>query len=62
MPLRLSQLSLAIKCDENELETFDVKREGPSLISAFVASEAGKVGCFTLKSAMCMSENPGYRH
>ena len=49
MSLSLSQLSLSIKCDENELETFDAKRESPSLISAFVASEAGKVGCFTLR-------------
>jgi len=29
-------------CDGNELETFNVKQEGPSLMTAFVASEAGK--------------------
>jgi len=44
MPLHLPQLSFAIKCDENELETFDAKLEGPSVMRAFVASEAGKVG------------------
>jgi hypothetical protein len=44
MPLRLPQLSLAIICEENELEMLDVKQEGPSLMRAFVASEAGKVG------------------
>ena len=43
MPLHSPQLSFAIEADENELETFDVKHEGPSLITAFVASEAGKV-------------------
>jgi len=42
MPLRLPQLNLAIICEENELEMFDVKQEGPSLVRAFVASEAGK--------------------
>ena len=30
-------------CDGHELETYDVKQEGPSSIRAFVASEAGKV-------------------
>jgi len=44
MPLRLPQLSIAIVCEGNELEMFDVKQEGPSLVRAFVASEAGKVG------------------
>jgi len=42
MPLHLPQLSLAIKCDDNELETFDAKHEGPSVMRGFVASEAGK--------------------
>lgn len=44
MPLRLPQLFFAIMCDGNELETFNVKQEGPSLMTAFAASEAGKVG------------------
>jgi hypothetical protein len=44
MPLRLPQLSFAIICEGNELETFDVKQEGPSLVTAFVASAASKVG------------------
>jgi hypothetical protein len=43
MPIRLPQLDLAIICEENELEMFDVEQEGPSLVRAFVASEAGKV-------------------
>lgn len=43
MPLHLPSLSLAIICDGTELETYDVKPEGPSSIRAFVASEAGKV-------------------
>lgn len=46
MPLRLPQLSLTITCEGNELELFDVKQEGPSLVTAFVASEAGKVRRF----------------
>jgi len=49
MPLRLPQLSVAIKCERNELEMFDVKQEGPSSVTAFVASEAGKVGAFSLR-------------
>jgi hypothetical protein len=49
MPLQLPQLSFAIECDKTELEAFDVKQvdpSDPSLITAFVASQAGKVGCF----------------
>jgi len=42
MPLRLPQLSFAILCDGVELETHGVQLEGPSSITAFVASEAGK--------------------
>jgi len=49
MPLRLPQLSFAIKCEGNELEMFDVKQEDPSSMTAFVASEAGKVGAFSLR-------------
>ena len=44
MPLCLPQLNFAIICEGNELETFDVKQERPSLVTAFVASAAGKVG------------------
>ena len=47
MPLTLPSFNFAIICDENELETYDVKQEaleeGPDSITAFVASEAGKV-------------------
>ena len=47
MPLTLPSFNFAIICDENELETYDVKQEtleeGPDSMTAFVASEAGKV-------------------
>jgi hypothetical protein len=43
MPLSLQSLEFALICDGNELETHDVKQEGPNSIRAFVASEAGKV-------------------
>ena len=33
----------AIVCDDKELETYDVKQEGTSSLTAFIASEAGKV-------------------
>ena len=46
MPLILQSLNFAIVCDGNELETYDVKQEGPNTITAFVASEAGKVSDF----------------
>jgi hypothetical protein len=47
MPLRLPSLSFAILCDGTELETHGVQLEGPSSITAFVASEAGKVSVST---------------
>ena len=45
MPLTLQAFNFSIICDENELELYDVKQEGPDSESttAFVASEAGKV-------------------
>ena len=44
MPLSLQPFDLAIICDGNELEMYNVKQEGPnSITTAFVASEAGKV-------------------
>lgn len=55
MPLRLPQLSFAITCEGNELEMFDVKQEDPSSMTAFVASEAGKVGAFSLRKNLLMS-------
>ena len=36
-------MNAAIVCDGKELETYDVKQEGTSSLTAFVASEAGKV-------------------
>jgi len=52
MPLQLPQLSFVISCDEREMETYDVKREGSSLITAFVASEAGKQFSITYKNKL----------
>src|SRR6266403_1476687 len=43
MPLVLQPLSFAIICDGNELEAHQVKQDGQNSISAYVASEAGKV-------------------
>src|SRR6266702_258188 len=43
MPLRLPSLNAAIVCDGKELEAYDVKQEGTSSLSAFIASEAGKM-------------------
>ncbi|KAI9466361.1 hypothetical protein BJY52DRAFT_1183219 [Lactarius psammicola] len=42
MPLSLPSMNAAIVCNDKELETYDVKQEGPSSLSAFIASEAGK--------------------
>ncbi|KAH8996752.1 hypothetical protein EDB92DRAFT_1814117 [Lactarius akahatsu] len=42
MPLSLPSMSVAIVCDGEELETYDVKQEGMSSLTAFIASEAGK--------------------
>ena len=53
MPLRLPQLNLAIICEGNELEMFDVKQEDPSSMRAFVASEAGKVGVSPPSEKIC---------
>ena len=36
-------MNVAIVCDGKELETYDVKQEGISLLTGFIASEAGKV-------------------
>ena len=43
----------AIVCDGKELETYDVKQEGTSSLTAFVASEAGKVSTFPLRLTHC---------
>jgi hypothetical protein len=43
MPLTLPAMNAAIVCNGEELETYDVKQEGTSMLTAFVASEAGKV-------------------
>ena len=43
MPLSLQALDFSIICDKDELETYDVKQEGPNSMTAFVASEPGKV-------------------
>ena len=36
-------MNAAIVCDGKELEMYDMKQEGTSSLTAFVASEAGKV-------------------
>ena len=36
-------MNAAIVCDGKELEAYDVKQEGTSSLTAFIASEAGKV-------------------
>jgi hypothetical protein len=43
MPLNVQSFGVTIVCDGDELQTYDVKQEGPNSITAFVASEAGKV-------------------
>ena len=43
MPLNVQSFGITIVCDGDELQTYDVKQEGPNSITAFVASEAGKV-------------------
>ena len=46
MPLTLQALNFAIVCDGYELEMHDVKQEAPNSMTAFVASESGKVSIF----------------
>ena len=46
MPLSLPAMKAAIVCDDKELEAYDVKQEGTSSLTAFIASEAGKVRTF----------------
>ena len=48
MPLTMQSFNFAIKCDENELEMYDVKQEGPNSTTAFMASEAEKVSVFKI--------------
>jgi hypothetical protein len=43
MPLSLPTMKAAIMCNDKELEAYDVKQEGTSSLTAFIASEAGKV-------------------
>ncbi|KAH9990348.1 hypothetical protein BJV77DRAFT_1068992 [Russula vinacea] len=50
MPLSLLSLEFAIVCEGNELETYDVKQEGPNSTTAFVASEAGKQFSINIKN------------
>lgn len=38
-----------------ELGTYDVKQDGTSSLTAFVASEAGKMGVFFLVSSLFMN-------
>jgi len=42
MSLSLPSMNFAVVCNGNELETYDVKQEGPYSIRAWIASQAGK--------------------
>ncbi|KAF8268891.1 hypothetical protein EI94DRAFT_1699864 [Lactarius quietus] len=42
MPLSLPPMNVAIVCDGKELKPYDVKQEGTSSLTAFIASKAGK--------------------
>lgn len=46
MPLSLPAMNASIVCNGRELETYDVKQEGISSLTGFIASEAGKVRVF----------------
>jgi hypothetical protein len=46
MPLNLPAMNATIVCDGKELDTYDVKQNGTSSLTAFVAGEAGKVRAF----------------
>ena len=43
MSLSLPAMNAAVVCGGKELEAYAVKREGTSSLTAFIASEAGKV-------------------
>ena len=43
MPLSLPAMNVAIVCEGRELEMFGVKQDGMTSLTAFIASEAGKV-------------------
>ena len=45
-------MDTAIVCDDEELEAYDVKQDGTTSLTAFVASEAGKVRVFFLPSPL----------
>ncbi|KAH9177552.1 hypothetical protein EDB89DRAFT_2064528 [Lactarius sanguifluus] len=57
MPLSLPSISVAIVCNGKELETYDVKQEGMSSLTAFIASEAGMVRAFTPLITNCRGTN-----
>ncbi|KAH9072858.1 hypothetical protein EDB83DRAFT_137851 [Lactarius deliciosus] len=42
MPLSLPSMNVAVVCDGKVLETYDVKQEGTSSLTAFIPSETGK--------------------
>ena len=43
MPLSLPAMNVAIVCEGRELEMFGVKQDSTASLTAFIASEAGKV-------------------
>lgn len=47
MSLSLLSLQATVICDGKAMDTYSVQQDGASALSAYVASEAGKVGIFS---------------
>ncbi|KAI9465924.1 hypothetical protein BJY52DRAFT_1243484 [Lactarius psammicola] len=62
MPLSLPSMNAAIVCEGKELETYDVKQEGTSSLTAFVASEAGKQFKITFSNNLINFEFANFLH
>ncbi|KAI9465925.1 hypothetical protein BJY52DRAFT_1243489 [Lactarius psammicola] len=62
MPLTLPSMSAAIICDGKELERYDAKQEGTSLLTAFIASEAGKQFKITFSNNLTNFDSAIYLH
>ncbi|KAH9177555.1 hypothetical protein EDB89DRAFT_2064530 [Lactarius sanguifluus] len=62
MPLSLPSMNAAVVCDGKELETYDVKQEGTSSLTAFIASEAGKQFKITFSNNLTNFEFASFLH
>ncbi|KAH9072853.1 hypothetical protein EDB83DRAFT_2516616 [Lactarius deliciosus] len=62
MPLSLPSMNAAVVCDGRELETYDVKQEGTSSLTAFIASEAGKQFKITFSNNLTNFEFASFLH